>query len=133
MKQIGPLNPPPPASTLQSGNTYSNVRVVTSNYRGPFPILSPYTDTITSTTDIDMGSNPFTYIKAVVDTFYIELNLTNINIGMQFVVEVDGWGYLILNDIDSNHTLYLYGGTFLLVKFKDFVRLALFNNPLAIP
>ena len=120
-------NPAPNGPNLYGSEKYNTIQISTSNFSGSWPAVE-YENIVDGDTEINYKEKPFTYIK-VNTNIPITINLTTIEIGTSFSLEVEGTGNVTITVIGTSSSI-LIAGTYFLVIFSDSIKSTSFNNPI---
>jgi threonine/homoserine efflux transporter RhtA len=122
------LNPPPTAPLIEGDAFLTTGSLGTSSAQSMWPVR-PYRNIITTTETINMSLEFYNYFIVYSNT-PITLSLEIIPIGTMITVEYDGSGSLfVVMDSLPLRTVALTAGTYLIAKFKDYVRSVKLTNP----
>ena len=122
------LNPPPIAPLIQGDGFLTTGSLGRSSAQSMWPVR-PYRPIITTSEIINLSLEFYNYFIVYSNT-PITLSLEVIPIGTLITVEFDGSGSLnVLLDSLPLRTVALTAGTYLVAKFKDYVRTVKLSNP----
>jgi threonine/homoserine efflux transporter RhtA len=122
------LNPPPTAPLIEGDAFLTTGSLGTSSAQSMWPVRQ-YRNIITTTETINMSLEFYNYFIVYSNT-PITLSLEIIPIGTMITVEYDGSGSLfVVMDSLPLRTVALTAGTYLIAKFKDYVRSVKLTNP----
>jgi len=127
------LNPPPtpPVSTIYPDVAVGKASVGTAHFVGSWPTME-YPLVITESQEISLLNEFYNYFKIVTDD-NIVLKISPVPTGSIFVVEYSGVGSveILVNQNSSSpfSSLSFIGGTYIVVKFSDSVKISKLDNP----
>lgn len=122
------LNPPPTAPVIEGDAFLISGSLGTGSIQSMWPVR-PYREIITTDTTVNMSLDFYNYFIAY-SNHPITLSLEIIPIGSMVIVEFSGIGSINVS-MDGLPFRFagLTEGTYLIVKFKDFVRSTKLTNP----
>lgn len=133
------LNPPPNAPTIPSSININSATVGNNTTRSVWP-GKPFNSTITTSTDIDYTTNPFTFIRYNV-AGPVQTTLSRLPTGSIFVAQVEGAGNVTIRSrintvlgVDQYITtnVPLTAGTYIVSVFGDSIVYNNLTNPTAV-
>lgn len=133
------LNPPPNAPTIPGSVNLNSATVSYHTTRSVWP-GNPFNSTITSSTNIDYTTNPFTFIRYNVAT-PVQTTLSRLPTGTVFVVQVSGVGNVTIRSrintvlgVDQyiSTNIPMTTGTYIVSVFGDSLVYNSLTNPTAV-